>query len=292
MSIPLSSPPAVDLDAWVDEARPDPSRYRQRQVSRILLHAVARTPVLRDALYLKGGTLMSAVHSSARQTGDIDFTAVADDHVAFTEALRGVLDRALVGAAADLGYLDIMTRVQKLTRQPLQFETATAPALQMTIGTARRGGNEEARLRAGQAPTILRVDISFKEPVFNIEVLGVDTPDQTILVYSDEEVIAEKLRALIQQPLRNRNRRQDTYDIAWLIGRRGFDADARQRILTAFLGKADARAVQPTADALDDPEVRRRAGAEWSTMELEIGTVPDFTATYDQVVAFYRALPW
>ena len=198
MSNPLTSPIAIDLDTWVDEAKPDPSRYRQRQVSRILLHAIARTPALRDVLYLKGGTLMSAVHKSIRQTGDIDFTADADPQ-AFTAALREVLDRALIGAAADLGYVDLVTRVQTITRQPREFATAEAPALQMSIGIARRGTNEEARLRDGQATSVLRVDISFKEPVFNIAVLGVDTSEQTILAYSDEEVIAEKLRALVQQ---------------------------------------------------------------------------------------------
>jgi predicted nucleotidyltransferase component of viral defense system len=291
MSNPLPSPIAVDLDTWVDEAKPDPSRYRQRQVSRILLHAIARTPALRDVLYLKGGTLMSAVHKSIRQTGDIDFTADADPQ-AFTAALREVLDRALIGAAADLGYVDLVTRVQTITRQPREFATAEAPALQMSIGIARRGTNEEVRLREGQAPSVPRVDISFKEPVFNIAVLGVDTSEQTILAYSDEEVIAEKLRALVQQVSRNRNRRQDIYDIAWLISRRAFDDAARQRILDAFLGKSDARAVNPTVDALDDPEVRRRAGAEWDSMALEIGTVPDFGVMYDQVNAFYRSLSW
>jgi len=134
-----SSPSVLDLDSWVDSSKSDPVRYRQRQVTHILLHAVAMTPVLRDNLCLKGGTLMSAAYHSIRVTGDVDFSAVAAPEP-FTEELRATLDKALTAAAADLAYLDLKMRVQRFTRRPREgnFKTANGPALEMSIGIAAR----------------------------------------------------------------------------------------------------------------------------------------------------------
>ncbi len=60
------------------------------------------------------------------------------------------------------------------------------------------------------------------------------------------------------------------YDICWLIENVPLDAAAHARILEAFLEKADARDLNVGADALDDPEIKERAGANWQSMALGI----------------------
>jgi hypothetical protein len=292
MSNRSTSPHLLDLDAWIEQVAADRVRRRQRQVTHILLHAVARTPVLREALYLKGGTLMSAAFKSLRQTGDVDFSAVVALEPFATE-LRALLDDAMKVTALELGYLNLVMRVQRFTREPAgKFEDAQGPAIQMTVGIAERGGGAERRLEDGQAVEVLGIDISFKEPVLNIAVMGLDGPERTVLAYSVEEVIAEKLRALAQQQKRRRNRRQDVYDINWLIQNVPLDDESKRKIIAAFMEKSEARDIDAGREAFDDPELRRRAGADWNTMELEIGELPAFDEAFGNVRALYRALPW
>jgi hypothetical protein len=86
-------PRHIGITAWIDQARADPVRHVERQVTAILLHAVGITPELRASLVLKGGILMSIAHGSYRQTGDVDFTAITDPEP-YASRLKQVLDQA------------------------------------------------------------------------------------------------------------------------------------------------------------------------------------------------------
>lgn len=97
---------------------------------------------------------------------------------------------------------------------------------------------------------------------------------------------------MLQQKVRNRNRRQDVYDLNRLIEENEFSDRARAAILEAFMEKCRTREIEPDAHSLEDPEIRKRSETEWDTMELEIGALPDFEDCYGRVSAFYRALPW
>ncbi|MBK5956689.1 hypothetical protein CCR97_00355 [Rhodoplanes elegans] len=287
-------PRKVTISEWVEQVRADPVRYLERQVTEILLHAIGITPVLNESLVLKGGILMSLAHGSRRQTGDVDFTAIVDPEP-YASKLRETLNGALPRAAADLGYTDIVCAVQRLVYKPRPegFPEFTAPALRLTIGFAHRGEADEARLKEGQSTRVLQLDISFKEQVVHPTELVINEPEVSIRAYSAEEIIAEKLRALLQQPVRNRTRRQDVYDIDWLVTRYQPDEAMRARILDALLVKSADREIEPTQSSFDDPRVKEKAQAEWDTMRLEIGgALPEFEPTYQQIVVFYKSLPW
>lgn len=60
---------------------------------------------------------------------------------------------------------------------------------------------------------IVRLDVSLNEAIFAAELYRLDA-DSSIRVSSLEDILAEKLRALLQQPIRNRSRRQNLLDIA------------------------------------------------------------------------------
>jgi predicted nucleotidyltransferase component of viral defense system len=287
-------PRNVTITSWVAEAKADPVRHSQRQVMEILLHAIGMTPKLRDVLVLKGGILMSLAHGSYRHTGDIDFTAVSDPGP-YADILRGMLDRALTSSAAELGYVDLVCAVQRFERQPRpdKFDDANAPALSISIGYAQRGSSGEVRLREGRSPQTIQVDISFREKILSPTELHIEDSEVTFRAYDIEDVIGEKLRALLQQVTRDRYRRQDVFDIKWLIDRYQPDDATKACILEALLLKSEDRDIEPTRDSLDDPEVRRRAQAQWESMRLELGhDLPDFDPTFDAVLTFYRSLPW
>jgi predicted nucleotidyltransferase component of viral defense system len=293
MSNLTAYPRSLDIEAWVQDAKNDPLRHRERQVAHVLFVAISRTPQLRDNLLLKGGTLLSAAYRSTRVTGDVDFTATIPVQP-FADQLRDVLDRSLALAAEEIGYGDLILRVQRIKPQPRldNFATADRPALEMTVGSAKRGTTEEKHLKRSMASHVLRIDVSFNEPAINIEAITIDEHGSTILAYGIEDIVAEKLRALLQQPIRNRLRRQDIYDILWIVTNFEITAMQREKIHFALKAKADARDVEATRNSFDDPEIKRRAGAEWNSLTLEVEELPDFEASFSIVREFYRALPW
>lgn len=289
------SEPALEIDVagWVERAKDDPVAYRQRQASEITLNAIAMTAPLNEKLYLKGGILMGLAYDSPRQTADIDLTADIAVSSEVDSKIRTLLDSAFPRAAAALGYADLVVKTNSIKRQPRpdNFETAEFPALKLKVGYAIRGSRQEKALADGKAADVIEIDISFNEPTKAIQVLSL-TGGEELHAYSLIDLIAEKYRAMLQQVVRNRSRRQDVYDLDLLIADDAIDDDCRAQILEAFLEKSRSRHIEPNRDSLDDPEVKRRSGAEWSTLELEIGAVPDFEACYTRVRDFYQKLPW
>lgn len=290
---PSLSPKYIDLEAWVTQASSDPVRHRERQLTHILLFAIGRTKALRESLLLKGGTLLSTAYKSLRQTGDIDFTVILPIQP-YADQLRELLNKALLLSAEDLGYADIRLNVQRITPRPRRetFETAEHPALEVTIGSALRGTSEEKQLSQGTASQVLRIDMSFNEPAINVEALTIGSDGSTIMVYCVEDIIAEKFRALLQQPIRNRNRRQDIYDIHWLVTQLSLSDDQRKRIIESLCEKAKAHDILVSKVSFDNPVIKDRAQTDWNTMRQEIGELPEFETTFAVVREFYLWLPW
>ena len=288
-------PYIVDISTWVEHARSDPQRYRERQATEVLLAAVGQSSFYGDKLYLKGGVLMGVVYRSPRQTADIDFTAGFPPSDAIEEELRAALNPELQRASARLGYPDLVCRVQRVERKPRpdRFTGADFPALNMTIAYAQRGTNAHRQLQQSHCPSVLKMEISFREPVYAVRLvrLGEGAP-AGVRTYSLADLIAEKIRALLQQGIRHRYRRQDIYDVDFLIRELPPSPAEKHDILAALLTKARARHIEPHPESLADPEVRQRAKTDWQTLKLEIGDLPDFDEAHARVEAFYRSLPW
>lgn len=289
-------PHNVSILDWVEASKADPVGYRNRQVTYILLSAIGLTPQLQETMFLKGGALMMLGFGSPRGTQDVDFTVAADPEP-FSSDLQVLLNPSLTRAANTLGYSSLICRVQKIDRRPktAMFEAATGPALSITIAHARRGTNEEKRFNEGQSVYVLKVDLSFKEPVLNQAVIKLDKTNVAIKSYALEDIVAEKFRALLQQPERNRTRRQDVYDLAWLAktAASSIDDTAREKILVALREKSAARGITPTVESIDDPEVAKRASSKWDTLGAELGDeLPPFEEAFATTREFYVSLPW
>ena len=188
-----------------------------RQVTEIVLAAIGLTPSLNKNLVLEGGALMALVFKRNRVTGDVDFTSIPEPE-GFAERIAKDLNAMLPGTAIRLGYLNLLCRVQTVRKmpRPLNFEGHDFPALLIRVGSAERGTGEEMRLEAGQANPVLDIEISFRDQVYEFQELDLTEAGVAVRAFTLREIIAEKLRALLQQPIRNRNRRQDVYDIAYL----------------------------------------------------------------------------
>ena len=162
----------------------------------------------------------------------------------------------------------------------------------MRIGSALRGTGQAELLAQGKAARTLLIEVSFRDQVYAFQELHLNNANIGVQAFTLEELIAEKLRALLQQPSRNRNRRQDIYDIAFLLQDNQPDAAACGTILATLIEKCRSRGITPGPDSLDDDEVRSRAAKEWETLRLEIADLPAFDDLFAVVAEFYRSLPW
>lgn len=284
----------IDIASWVERARSDPQAYLERQATEVLLAAIGLTPSYANKVFLKGGVLMGIRYDSPRQTADLDFTTTLEPNPDEISDIRAEFDDALLRAAAQLGYPDLVCRVQTVRTRPRpnSFATDSFPALEMKIAYALRDSPQESRLRAGQCPTTLEADISFNEPIDAIQIVQLGKGGPEIEAYSLLDLIAEKLRALLQQVVRNRYRRQDVFDVAYLVERFSLDQKEKAHLLQVFRTKSASRGINPDQDSLSKPEVVQRARAEWDTLGLELGDLPSFEDRFGVVDRFYRSLPW
>lgn len=175
---------------------------------------------------------------------------------------------------------------------PLNFEEFDFPALLIRIGSAERGTGEEKRLEAGRASRVLDIEISFRDQVYAFQELNLTGPGVAVRAFTLHEIIAEKLRALLQQPIRNRNRRQDVFDIAYLIETNELTYEDRRSILETLIEKCRTRGIEAAPGSMDDPEVRRRAEVDWNTLALELDDLPPFDERFAMMCELYVSLPW
>lgn len=284
----------VNIAEWVEKAKADPEAYLERKATEVFLTALGMVKPYSHEIFLKGGILMGVVYQSPRQTGDIDFTTIMEPKPGIAESLAKALAGVFPRAAAELGYPDLMCAVQSFKYFPKgeAFPKNDGPAIKIKIGYALRGSGQQAWFERGKATNALKVDISFKEPVGAIQIVKFSDTGGAIRAYSLFDLIAEKLRALLQQEVRNRYRRQDIYDIDALIERFTLDEDEKARLYNLLIEKCAARKITPGPDSLSQPEIIRRAREEWETLTLEIGDLPDFDSCFARVDEFYRSLPW
>lgn len=283
----------VDVRAWVESAKTDLVRYRDRQVTEIVLAAIGVAPNLKKTLVLKGGAVMALAFKSERVTGDVDFSADADPE-AFAQLVVEELNALLPRTAINLGYVDLLCRVQSVKKMPKakNFEEHDFPALLVRIGSAVRGTGEERRLDAGQATRVLDMEISFRDQVYAFQELSLTDAGVAVRAFTLHELIAEKFRALLQQPIRNRYRRQDVYDIAFLVETNPLGDEDRVKILTTLIEKCRTRSIEPDIASIEDPEIVRRAQADWDTLKLELSDLPPFEERFAVVRELYASLPW
>ncbi|QFS96639.1 hypothetical protein FIV06_04355 [Labrenzia sp. THAF191b] len=284
----------VNIGEWVEKARADPQAYHERQATEVFLTALGMIQSYRHQVFLKGGILMGVVYGSPRQTGDLDFTACLDPEPGIADDFKKELDAVFPRATAELGYPELICAVQSCRYLPNAklFPKAEGPALMLKVAYADRGTRQADMLEQGRAANVLDVDISFREPVGAIQIVNLADTGGSFYAYSLIDLMAEKLRALLQQEMRNRYRRQDIYDLDALLMRFSLDKDEKSRLCEVLLKKCRARHIEPHPESLSQPEIIRRAKEEWKTLELEIGEVPDFDECFARVDAFYRELPW
>ncbi|KGI83830.1 MULTISPECIES: nucleotidyl transferase AbiEii/AbiGii toxin family protein [unclassified Providencia] len=280
------------IDDWVAEAPRD--RIVFRQAVHIVLSAIACSDYLKPKMIMKGGMLLGIRYKSTRFTEDIDFSTKMKLSELSEDEFRRELNDALLISSDNLPY-GVLCTIQSLGIQPKKnHENATFPSFNLKIGYARKNvPSEMERLKRSQSPNTIKIDYSFNENSFDVDDLVLD--DDGILSYNITDLIAEKIRSIIQQPYRNRNRRQDIYDLNYLFNCTNLDKDELLLILTSLILKSENRI--PSEDihrnTLDREDIKKYSAKDYGTLSQEIsGDIPDFEYAYSKVNDFYKSLPW
>lgn len=280
----------IDLAAWVRKAPSDKKNFRE--AVHIILTAIGTSTALRTKMVMKGGMLMALRYESSRFTKDADFSTKALYVSGDENELLAELDAQLSLANAETDY-DTMCVLQRSKLMPPGPEK-TFPTLALNIGYAARSSERAMqRLLAKQSPNVVEIDYSYNEAVLDVEVLKLTDGDQ-LQVYSLVNLIAEKFRSLLQQPSRNRNRRQDVYDLSLLLREvQDWTSAEKLSLRECLVASAESRDIYAKADSMRDPEIKRRAAKGYENMHDEVdGPLPPFGEIYQAVQDFYESLPW
>ncbi|MBB5862387.1 nucleotidyl transferase AbiEii/AbiGii toxin family protein [Xanthomonas arboricola] len=279
----------TNIPAWVQMAPKGDEGFRE--AVHIILDTIATDRRLSELLCLKGGILMALHYESLRYTTDIDFSTSKAFSIAAEEEIKALIDVRLVEAAERMPY-DTDCRRQGWKVQPGRDRTFVT--IQMKIGYAKRGTREHERLLRGQAVKTLSIDYSYLESIPQFEEVSLGS-DGVLRVYALPTLVAEKIRSLLQQPIRERNRRQDVFDLQHLLNQRAelYSPDCQKTVVEDIIIKCKDRNVPVDKDSFDQPAIHDMALADYASMADEIeGELPEFEEAFAKVRDYFRGLPW
>lgn len=282
----------IDLAAWVDEElRPDRKGFRQ--AVQLVLRAIAQSPSLSAIMIMKGGLLLAIRYHSSRFTRDIDFSTSKRLQEFDVPMLLTGIGEALASVSADNEYA-MALRLQSHEIKPPNRPGVNFPTLQMRIGYASRlEPRSLKRLETTGSTQVVQVDYSFNEWASGTEQQEVDGGH--LLMYPFNDLVAEKLRSVLQQPVRGqgRPRYQDIYDLFLLLGT-SVQAEDKSIILTKLFEASRDRQVSVHKDALRDEQVIQLSREQYAIVlpGLVSGPLPDFEVAYAVVQEFFETLPW
>jgi hypothetical protein len=202
----------------------------------------------------------------------------------------------LEDAELALGYATT-TQVQSAKVKPNlgDGKTRTYPTLHVKIGYAdRNSASEYKRFIRGEAVHTITLDFSFNEPLYDGRVLVLEDDSAGSFVlncYSYEEVVAEKFRAMLQQPVRGRKRQQDLYDVYRIIQNHVIDP---VRTYEMLIKKSAGRDIDKYLHkgGLADRDVRDILIKMYPTLTAQVKHLPPFVDVYAVVNRLFESMPW
>ncbi len=229
-----------------------------------VLDALAETPPLADTFCLKGGTALRLVHfDDWRHSVDLDFSVLPDFP---SDQLQTLVEAWFT-----------QTEVRhKLELRLLDFHRAN--------GAARLRARFVASLNH---PARLLFDITLDEPVLlspqplPVTVSPFPNLRPTVLTYALEEILAEKLRSILQ-----RGKARDYYDVWRLLGekRDRFDATLTRSILAEKC--RHKQLPEPQMQDFLQPQALTEAGIYWQRElagQVAARDLPDWTQVTNEL---------
>jgi predicted nucleotidyltransferase component of viral defense system len=272
------------IGPWANAAGVPIDEARVRFAQCAVLRSIGSVRPLREGLVFKGGNALDFVWQPNRSTVDLDFSVDHASSLANPDAdtIWRLLERGVPLATTRLGIALAVHRVQQNPRGTdkhfITFEARIGYALPDEVRLRQRIEQGET------SPRVIKLDISLNEPIGAAALITMG-PELQLRVATIEDIVAEKLRALLQQPIRNRQRRQDLLDIAVIVRENiAFD---RRLVAEFLLVKAAARNVPVTRAAFHSPNVVERASEGYAELE---GTTRVLFVPLDEALVLLNTL--
>tara|TARA_R110002111_G_scaffold117466_3_gene179511 strand:+ start:12079 stop:12789 length:711 start_codon:yes stop_codon:yes gene_type:complete len=232
-------------------------------------------------MIFKGGNALRFAYQSPRSTKDLDFTADMKQIPDNETRIRQLLDSSLQFAVRRF---NVKAKCQHVKRNPKSSE-ATRPTYDINVGYQFPGDRYFHNFEEKTVSSGIPIEISLNDLVCDTQPW---TDIEELIVCSLEDIIAEKLRSLLQQKIRNRNRWQDVYDVCTYVRRADFD---RAKVADFLKQKSIIREIDATKSSFDD-EIRHRASADY---EKRVRTeAPDnfipFDEAWNAVISLVKTL--
>lgn len=241
-------------------------------------------------MVMKGGILLAIRYQSSRFTKDVDFSTQRKLQDVDLPTFIGQMGQALELVNIDNDY-GLAIALQSYALNPKKQDSLFA-TLQMKIGYANRAmENEVRRLGTRQSAKTIQIDYSFNEWASDIEEGDLD--GGVLAMYAYHDLIAEKLRSVLQQPIRNRARFQDIYDLCLLLDCFDFNGEDKSLVLNKLVAASEERKVPMDPTAMRSQQLRDLSQREYPQVAALIAAEPPkFDDAYGRVQAFYESLPW
>lgn len=258
---------------------------------RAVLQALSRDDFLRDHFVLKGGNALKLAFDSPRSSVDIDLSSTEphpnQDHQETEHFRDKVVDRlsqVLPHIVPEYHYETMV--VQSTEIKPPNLPQRKFPALEIKIGYT------ELEDRDPPYSDVVKLEMTLNETVCEAEYRR--TEGFELHVSSLDDIMAEKLRALLQQVIRNRYRPGDVFDI-WFFTTRARQALDKDRIARFLQEKSEGKVGDGpvSRQMFYHPGVRPRAREGYDEISERIPDsipLPPFEEAFGQVLSFVEEL--
>ena len=243
-----------------------------------LLYAFSHPEFAPKEWVFKGGTaLRHCYYLGYRFSEDIDFTCAPQvNALRFAQAL---LDRVARWIQETSGI-----RITPKAPQTIPGDFQVEIPMEYS-----RGGPRAQRLPA------MKIHLTFDEPLLTEPVICEVKPPYSDLaafqipVYGKQEIVAEKMRALLQQQ-KKWPRPRDLYDL-WFILCRSGERFQQEELKKLFVEKCQARRIQPDREGLTSESLKEWNRTAWSNLlGPMLKTLPDYDEVWQEWVAVCRRI--
>lgn len=274
----------ADIGRWAAESGVPMGEAKFRFAQYGVLRAIAGSKALSGLLVFKGGNALDFIWQPNRSTRDLDFSAKESN--LGTEQIRDLLAASLGRAARETG---VAYQVQRVRQNP-PGANKTFITYDITVGYALPDDQRSRqKIACGESVSqVVPVEISLNEQICAVVEVDIDGA-HPLQVSSLEDILAEKLRALLQQLIRNRSRCQDLLDIA--VSLRQHPKLNHAEVAEYLLRKAAARDVPVSREAFRREEIKGRATLGYEELAATTRNIfIPFSEAYAEVMAFVERL--
>lgn len=253
-----------DLSHWARSNGVTVLEARLRFAQYVVLCGIASAASLRESLVFKGGNALDFVWQPNRSTTDLDFSfdMSTKGFQANPETIREQLERGFRIVSPRYGVVLVVNSVKQqppgANRTFVTYSARVGYALPDERQLLIRMANSQT------SPHMLPIEISINEPIGDATRFQIDERFQQLRICTLEDIVGEKLRSLLQQPIRNRNRRQDVLDTAVMV--RTHPELDRVLVTSCLLLKANARDILVSKSAFRGLEIRERARVDYDAL--------------------------